>query len=248
MNNSMLASFFYGYLIVQVPGGRCAELFGAKTMLLIMGAVNGALSLLFPVMAKWSVWPAKILRFLMGASQGVLFPASYVFLCEWMPKNERAKWFSAPATIGRIGTIIMNLTVPHVFKAFGWESVFYGSGAITLLWTITFMIFASNKPSTSYWISQKELLYIESHQEPNLDELNKQSSLSASGFTINEPAKKPALSFYKLLFNRPVYILSIVMFTSEWSNLILLVKLPFYLRGWGLTIDKVSIDKDKRIY
>lgn len=224
----------------MIPGGRAAEIFGAKTMLLVMGAGSGLLTLVWPPLAKMSIWAAGVARFFMGVSQGALFPALYVFLCEWLPQEERSKWFSVPATISRIGMMISYLAIPSVFIDLGWEAVFYGLGVFTLIWTTLFLVFASNKPSTSRWIGQDELLHIESKQEPSLDELNKKSSLSASGFTINEPAKRPALSWLKILQSRPLYILSLVMFTSEWSNFIFFVKLSSYLRAWDLDIEGVS--------
>lgn len=236
--NNILGAFFIGYSLLQIPGGRGAEVLGAKTMFMFMGVVTGLMSLVFPYLAKCSdsIIYAYISRIIMGASQGVLFPAAYVFLCEWLPQNERAKWLSIPSTFGRVGTILMYFIVPSILRNYGWESVFYLSGALTLGWSLIFFIFASNKPATSYWISDKELIYIESRMEPSMAELNRQSTLSASGFTINEPVEKPKINWSKLIMNKPLVILSVVMFTSEWSNMLLLVKLPGFL-GPALKMD-----------
>lgn len=249
--NNILGAFFIGYSALQIPGGRCAEVLGSKTMFIFMGIVTGLMSLVFPYLAKCSdsIIYVYISRVIMGASQGVLFPASYVFLCEWLPQNERSKWLSIPSTFGRFGTILMYLVVPSILHHYSWEYVFYLSGAVTLGWSLIFIIFASNKPSSSYWISDKELIYIESRMEPTLAELNRQTTLSASGFTINEPVVNPKINWLKLILNKPLVILSLVMFTSEWSNMLLLVKLPGFLRpALGMDIDEVSKRPMKMIF
>ena len=48
----ILSSFFWGYLVFQVPGGRIAEVVGAKRVFGGAVFVNGALSLLLPFLAR----------------------------------------------------------------------------------------------------------------------------------------------------------------------------------------------------
>ena len=48
----ILSSFFWGYLIFQVPGGRIAEVVGAKRVFGGAVLVNGSLSLLLPFLAR----------------------------------------------------------------------------------------------------------------------------------------------------------------------------------------------------
>lgn len=248
--NDVLGAFFYGYVFLQIPSARAAEMFGAKSLLLLCGIGTGLCSLIFPFAAKisTSIWPAQLVRLIMGACQGALFPVCYVFLCEWLPRNERSSWLPFPSAFSRIGTIVMNLILPIIIKNYDWETVFYVSGIVTLTWCVVFLVFGSNSPSQSYWISKQELIYIESHMEPRIGTLNKQSDVSASGFTINEPAveqqqqslSKPSIDWMKILTNRPILILSLVMFLSDWSNFILLVKLPGFLIP-ALEMDLVEV-------
>lgn len=251
--NVMLGAFFWGYVFLQIPSARAAEMFGAKSLLLICGLGTAICSLVFPFAAKFSasIWPAYVVRVIMGASQGALFPVCYVVLCEWLPKNERSAWLPFPSAFSRIGTIVMNLVLPWIIKSYDWETVFYVSGAVTLTWCAVFLVFGSNSPAQSYWISKEELIYIESHMEPRTGTLSKQSDVSASGFTINEPSgsceqqlatspSKPSIDWWKIITNKPILILSMVMFLSDWSNFILLVKLPGFLDK-ALDMDIVEV-------
>lgn len=236
--NNVLGAFFYGYVFLQLPSARAAEMFGAKSLLLMCGMGTGLCSLIFPFAAKLSesIWPAWLVRLIMGASQGALFPVCYVFICEWLPRNERSSWLPFPSAFSRIGTIVMNLVLPWIMRSYDWETVFYVSGTVTLIWCMIFFTFGSNSPSQSFWISNEERIYIESNMEQRNTTLNKQSEVSASGFTINEASSaslelpnKPSINWGKILTNRPILILSFVMFLSDWSNFILLVKLPSFL-------------------
>lgn len=172
----------------------------------------------------------------MGATQGALFPAVYVLFCEWLPKDERSKWLPYPSAFSRFGAIIMNLVIPIILLDYGWEAVYYVCGTATLIWCILFIIFGSNSPEQSYWISKQELIFIHSQMESKkLDSIRQQRNdiMTASGFTINEEKadKKPSVSLVKMAKNKAILILSLVMFTSEWSNVLLLVKLPDFLKS-----------------
>lgn len=66
---------------------------------------------------------------------------------------------------GQLGTVIaMPLCGYLATSAAGWPSIFYVFGAITLAWTVLFLIFGSNMPSQSRFISTQERDYIEQSQ------------------------------------------------------------------------------------
>lgn len=204
----------------------------------------GLCSLAFPYAAKYgtSITFAYIIRIIMGATQGALFPSTYVILCEWLTKSERSTWLPWPSTFSRFGAIAMYLIVPIIMQLYDWEMVFYISGVACLTWVLIFIIFASDCPSQSFWISKKELAHIELNQELPAP-VKSEPSLTASGFELNAAQCKPQLSWTKVATNKGVYILSLVMFTSEWSNMLLLVKLPGFLGPvFNMDVAEVSIE------
>lgn len=256
--NNLLGAFFYGYVIFQVPGGRAAELYGPKLLLLWLGLGTGLSSLVFPYAALFwpdTIWIPWTIRFVMGASQAGLFPAAYVLLCNWLPRSERSSWLAVPSAFGRFGTIAMNLIIPVIMAQYTWEWVFYASGLVTLAWTLLVVVFASDRPRSSWWLSDDELIYIESRMERSqataagtatsvgLSSLNLAGS-TASGLNETKGKKPPAqvgLNWFKMLRSRPLLILALVMFTSEWSNMLLLVKLPGFLGpAMGMSLDEIG--------
>ncbi len=86
----VLGSYFYGYLITQVPGGRLAELFSGKWVFFIAVMMNIFPTLLSPMAAyaHWSV--LVVLRVIEGLGGGVTFPSMNVLISKWAPKEERS--------------------------------------------------------------------------------------------------------------------------------------------------------------
>jgi MFS family permease len=65
----ILSSFFWGYLIFQVPGGRIAEVVGAKRVFGGAVLINGAMSLILPFLARTHWILLLIIRALQGLAQ-----------------------------------------------------------------------------------------------------------------------------------------------------------------------------------
>lgn len=220
---------------------------------MVISVGTGLCSLLFPIVAeidRTSITYVYILRIIMGACQSSLFASSYILIGDWMPTNERAKWLPYPATFSRIGTIVMNIVIPPILYKLGWPYVFYFCGAATLVWALVFLVFGSRSPLDSFWISEFEREYIESHKkdatvdcsQASLDKEQPSKTVTASNYTLNEPSQKLKpikLSWTKLVLNRPIFMLSMVMFASEWSNMLTLIKLPGFL---GLAL-KFSLEE-----
>jgi MFS family permease len=65
----ILSSFFWGYLVFQVPGGRVAEVVGAKRVFGGAVLINGVLSLLLPFLARTHWILLLVTRALQGLAQ-----------------------------------------------------------------------------------------------------------------------------------------------------------------------------------
>ena len=62
----VLGAFFYGYLLVQIPGAWLAQRFGSKYVFGIGVVMTAVLTLLTPLAAQASVWVLVVLRVLEG--------------------------------------------------------------------------------------------------------------------------------------------------------------------------------------
>lgn len=77
----LLSSFFWGYVITQIPFGILAKRYGAKYFLGIGMLINSLFGLLVPVSANWGYWPLIIVRFIQGLGEEWINPYCRVQLC-----------------------------------------------------------------------------------------------------------------------------------------------------------------------
>ncbi|XP_066952319.1 sialin-like [Macrobrachium rosenbergii] len=88
----ILGSFFYGYFLTQIPGGRLAEMYGTKWVfgLCILG--GGIYALLSLVAARLHYGAFIFIRVIHGLLQGVSWPSMHACLAQWIPPFERPRF------------------------------------------------------------------------------------------------------------------------------------------------------------
>ncbi|KAG2461170.1 S17A5 protein, partial [Polypterus senegalus] len=94
----ILSSFFYGYILTQVPGGYLAGYFGGKLFLGLGVLVTAVLTLLTPLAASLGVPYLVILRALEGFGEGVTYPAMNAMWAKWAPPLERSRLMTFSGT------------------------------------------------------------------------------------------------------------------------------------------------------
>lgn len=65
----LLSSFFYGYVITQIPFGILAKKYGSKYFLGIGMLINSLFGLLVPISARTGYWWLIIVRFIQGLGE-----------------------------------------------------------------------------------------------------------------------------------------------------------------------------------
>ena len=85
----LLGSFYYGYVISQIPGGYVAEKFGAKWVFGLGVLLPGVLTLLTPMAAYHSLTTIVAVRVVEGLISGATTPALFALMAKWFPANER---------------------------------------------------------------------------------------------------------------------------------------------------------------
>ncbi|GFY65933.1 hypothetical protein TNIN_189071 [Trichonephila inaurata madagascariensis] len=111
----ILGSFFYGYVLTQLPGGNISEKYGAKWLFGIGVLITSVFTIITPFAAWWGVYPLIIVRIIEGLGEGVTFPAMSALLGRWAPKNERSLITAVTGSGAAIGS---------VRSATPWKSIF----------------------------------------------------------------------------------------------------------------------------
>ncbi|XP_028173314.1 putative inorganic phosphate cotransporter isoform X1 [Ostrinia furnacalis] len=175
IKNTILSSFFWGYIILQIPAGMLAGRFGGKFLVFGAMMLTGVVNLILPISAQHGGWIAVcICRVAMGLTQGLLYPSIHGLLGHWAPVTERSRLGTFVYAGAQLGTIIEMTTAGFLSASpWGWPSVFYVAGIICLVWSVLWIVLGASAPGTSRWISMEEQKYIETNAAS--DELNSES-------------------------------------------------------------------------
>ncbi|CAG2102002.1 unnamed protein product [Medioppia subpectinata] len=167
----ILGAFFYGYLVLQVLGGRLAEIYGAKWLCAGGIAASIVINALTPLIARSApYWLLLASRVVLGMFQAFIFPSSFALLTKWIPDHERSTFLAFPTLGANIGSIVTTALSGYLAEhgfAGGWPSVFYVA-AMTASVSLLFWVFiVKSEPKDHPWISEHELNYIHSNIAAN---------------------------------------------------------------------------------
>ncbi|XP_042865549.1 putative inorganic phosphate cotransporter [Penaeus japonicus] len=213
----ILGSFFWGYVLTNMLGGRLGEVFGGKLVFGFGVLVTAILTLLTPVVARVSTPLLIALRVVEGLGEGVTFPAMNSMMAKWIPPLERSKMGSLVYAGAQFGTVvslpISGLLCQSNFLG-GWPSVFYVFGASGVVWFILWMVLVYKTPESHPRISLDEKIYIQTtlNQSP-----------SDSG------AKK--IPWKHILLSMPFWAIFVGHIAQNWGFYTLLTELPTYMKN-----------------
>ncbi|KAG8223304.1 hypothetical protein J437_LFUL001178, partial [Ladona fulva] len=155
----ILSSFFWGYVITQVPGGLLAEKIGGKHLIGFGILATSIFTLLSPIAAHLggakSLITIRILEGL-GENKG-----------DNMDKESHTENLLTRAIdySSQIGTVVGMALSGNVAQRWGWEAVFYLFGALGIVWYILWLIFCYDDPSQHPFITNSEVLELSEHLE-----------------------------------------------------------------------------------
>ncbi|XP_064480144.1 putative inorganic phosphate cotransporter [Ornithodoros turicata] len=220
----VLASFFYGYILLQFPGGRLADRFGGKYL---MGGgifVSSVLTILTPTAARLHFGVLMALRFLMGLAVGCCYPAMQAMLAQWVPNAERTIISNIVFTGSFVGTLLaMTATGVMSDSKFlgGWPSTFYVFGLTGCIWSTMWFSLISNHPHDHPTISASELFLITDGKE-----------------IVQHNSAKTIIPWKAILTSPAVWSLAATQWAHTYGAYTLMTELPNYLKnilGFGLT-------------
>ncbi|CAG5119356.1 unnamed protein product [Candidula unifasciata] len=159
----LLGSFFWGYLVLQVPGGMLSERYGPKRVVFYTMLPAAVLGLLSPVSARLNPYLFLVVRVLIGVGESALYPAAQALFARWSPPSERSRLVGVSLSGGQFGNALMFPIGGLLCSSVGWDSVFYVMGALGFVWCIVWYLLVFDSPQLSKRISTLEREYIQHH-------------------------------------------------------------------------------------
>jgi ACS family glucarate transporter-like MFS transporter len=179
---NVLSAFLLGYALFQIPSGRFADRIGPRRVLalgVIWWGVFTALTAMVSPRFSLSVLFFVAVRFLLGAGEAIIYPASNRFVAQWIPSEERGianGWIFAGVGVGSGATPIF---ITYIVTHWGWRWSFWISAVIGLFAGLIWFLIARDSPEQHPWVSSAELAFIQKSGAA--------SSLPASSANVSAP-------------------------------------------------------------
>lgn len=160
----VFSAFLWGYALFQTFGGWLADRLGPRRVLTagvvwwgIFTALTAAVS---PAIAG-AVFLFVTVRFLLGAGEAIIYPASNQFISRWIPTQERGIangliFAGVGAGAGSAPGI-----VTYIMVHYGWRWSFWLSALIGLVVGVVWFLAARDTPEQHPVVSASELSYIQ---------------------------------------------------------------------------------------
>ncbi|KAL7675953.1 hypothetical protein ACOME3_002212 [Neoechinorhynchus agilis] len=216
------SSYFWGYILTQIPGGYLSAKFPAHKVLGFAFGISAFLNALIPLAVKTHVSMAMIVRIFQGLVEGVTYPTCHGIWRYWAPPQERARLTTITFSGSYAGAVLGMPLSGIMTENISWQLSFYIYGILGLLWSYAWFQFSSERPSTSFQIDQDELTYIE------------ESIGTTSSYGDKVWIKPPWIQIVKSL---PVWSIIVANFCRSFSFYLLIVGQAFYFKeALGITV------------
>jgi len=151
--------FFWGYLVLQVPGGYLATRWSTKWFVSILLIIWGSAAVGCGFVHSGSqMW---VMRFLLGVAEGGMYPATLVLISHWFPRKERARANSLFSIAIPISLIVSAPLSGWLLDRWNWRVMLAVEGAFPLLWVLAWILCIYDYPRQAPWISAEERDHLE---------------------------------------------------------------------------------------
>ncbi|KAI0989375.1 hypothetical protein GJ496_004957 [Pomphorhynchus laevis] len=243
---TLLAAFFYGYLITEIPGGILAGKFGSMIPMAAGTALNSLSAWHYVSAAKHSYGLFVFTRVLVGCGSGVILPCASNVWTKWAPVSEKSFLIAIATSGAHIAPIFILPLGGYLCKASGWEAIFYVTASIELLWILLWLIFFRDTPQKSWITPQREKDYILKHLDTVRVETNELSapwkailtSKHCWGLFLTHTCAN--WGFYTLLTETPSYFSNVLYLDTSKSGFVSAI--PYVIIWFTTTLSSFLAD------
>ncbi|KAL3151747.1 hypothetical protein ABBQ38_012724 [Trebouxia sp. C0009 RCD-2024] len=205
------SSFFFGYMLSQIPGGYIIAKKGGRKVLPIGVGLWSLATAAVPVMA--GTMPGLFLsRAAVGLGEGVAPSSATDMVARLISQDERSRAMSFIFGGLPVGSLLGLFVAPPLIERFGWPTVFYAFGLLGLAWAVWFEHIQTGIAAKEPEVAAKLQGY-QQHSGPA-------GKLDASG--------QQPVPWRGFLRNRPVQALAYTHFCNNWFHYTMMAWLPSY--------------------
>jgi MFS transporter, ACS family, glucarate transporter len=160
----VFSAFFWGYALFQTLGGWLADRFGPRSVLttgVVWWGIFTSLTAAVSPRLGGAIFVLVAVRFLLGAGEAIIFPASNQFISCWIPTQERG--FANGLIFAGVGAGAGSAPaiVTYIMLHYGWRWSFWFSALVGLLVGAIWYFSSRDAPESHPMVSPAELAHIE---------------------------------------------------------------------------------------
>uniref|UniRef100_A0A8B9H5K4 Major facilitator superfamily (MFS) profile domain-containing protein n=1 Tax=Astyanax mexicanus TaxID=7994 RepID=A0A8B9H5K4_ASTMX len=217
-------SFFWGYIVTQIPGGYISSRLAANRVFGAAILLTSTLNMFIPSAARVHYGCVIFVRILQGLVEGVTYPACHGIWSKWAPPLERSRLATTSFCGSYAGAVVAMPLAGVLVQYSGWSSVFYIYGSFGIVWYMFWILVSYESPADHPTITDEERLYIEES--------------IGEGANLLGKFKTPWRKFFTSM---PVYAIIVANFCRSWTFYLLLISQPAYFEEvFGFEISKVG--------
>ncbi|AYW78179.1 transporter, major facilitator family protein [Propionibacterium acidifaciens F0233] len=157
----IMGTFFWTYLIFQVPGGWLLDKFGPRRVVTWAGIGWGLLQTILGLVTSGTAMGG--LRLGLGAFEAPAAPSGAKLNGNWLPASERARGATFIDMAGSFGTAVGGVIVTAIIGLLGsWRWAFVFTGVLTILACLVYHTYIRDTPQEHASVSPSELKHIRS--------------------------------------------------------------------------------------
>lgn len=146
--------FFWGYMILQIPGGILATRWSARKFIFILMLLWGIAAIATGLVQTEG--QLKAVRFLLGVAEGGVWPAVLVLLASWFTQKERARANAFWMACLPVSAMLMAPLSGALLAHFNWHQVLVIEGIPPLVWAFVWYFAVKDRPSEAGWMNEAE--------------------------------------------------------------------------------------------
>lgn len=159
----LAATYFYVYMIMQIPTGILVDTMGPRRVVAIGGLIAGVGSMLFGIAD--SLEAASIGRILVGLGVSVTFISLLKLNASWFHDRHFATMTGATILMGNVGSLLAAAPLAWALGFVSWRTVFVTVGVFSLLLAVLDWWLVRNQPIDVWLPSMPELDGKEAHPQ-----------------------------------------------------------------------------------
>ena len=215
-------TFFFGYVVLQIPAGRLSSVWSAKWvifgLLILWGLISASTSLVRT--------EAELIanRFILGVAEGGVLTSTLVLIRHWFTREERARANTVFLLSLALGSVIANPISGVVLKFSSWRWMFVIEALPCFVWATLWAFAITDRPEQANWLTE-----------------NERRRLSAALAAERNTETPIAGHWTRAIWHSSVLIIALYNFLALAANWGVTIWLPSVLKQAGLSILSVGI-------